>query len=42
MVMVLPEGIVLAAVNTMDTAVSVALFPTASAAANVRVVPMVI
>ena len=42
MVMVLPLGMAVAAVNTIETAVAVALFATLSAAANVREVPMVI
>jgi hypothetical protein len=42
MVMVFPLGMTVAAVNTMETALSIALFATLSAAANVREVPMVI
>jgi len=42
MVMVLPDVKMVAGVNTMDTAFSVALFATASAAASVREVPILI
>jgi len=42
MVMVLPDVKMLAGVNTMDTAFSVALFATASTAASVREVPIFI